>query len=133
VVNLAVGGEHAILERIKQRPRRDAKHFRIGRLSRAGTGILDEPVDVGVAEHDVAAQFVCDDRVGDAVVAEYAVRICVQLLDLENRQIGGWRSRNRLIGRADNVSHGTPPSRQKPFWVLRVAQACQRFGDALRQ
>jgi hypothetical protein len=85
-VSVAVGGQHAVLECIKQRAFGDTMHLREGRLGRAEDAvILAQPLDVGMAEDEVATRLMCNEGMGRAVEAENAVRICLELLILENR------------------------------------------------
>src|SRR5260370_33913823 len=74
----AVRGEHSVVEEIKERSVCDTEQFRVGRFGCGDSRINAEPLNVGMAEHEVTSRFMPDKGIGGTISAEHAIRIRVE-------------------------------------------------------
>src|SRR5260370_7244227 len=83
----AVRGEHSVVEEIKERSVCDTEQFRVGRFGCGGSRINAEPLNVGMAEHEVTSRFMPDKGIGGTISAEHAMRIRVEVCHVKDRQV----------------------------------------------
>ncbi len=104
-MSVAIRGQHAVTECIEQRAVGDAMNLGELRLGGAGPWVLAQPLDVGQPEDEVSTRLVRDQGMRPAVKAEYAVRIGVEPLSCENREIARGRAVTCLVNRINSFSH----------------------------
>jgi len=103
-VNVAVRREHSLLEEIKERSVCDTEHFRGGRFGCGGSRINAEPLNVGMAQHEVTSRFMSDKGIGGTISAKHAMRIRVEVCHAKDRQVFNI-GESRPIACADSFCH----------------------------
>jgi hypothetical protein len=81
-------------------------HLRESRFGGAGPRVLAQPLDIRQPKDEVSTRRVRDHRMRPAVEAEYAVRIGVELLGRDNREIRRGRAVACLLSYANAFVHG---------------------------
>jgi hypothetical protein len=77
---------------------------RVGRFGCGDSRISAEPLNVGMAEHEVTSRFMPDKGIGATISAEHAMRIRVEVCHVKDRQVFN-SGESRPIACADNFCH----------------------------